>query len=96
MREPGRTRPSLSCATWARVLGAADACFDDVLKLNTYYCHSVGTEVLQDGAEPRSRCFSPPGPAMSDVPVDELAYAGMLVEIEAIAATGPRRGGKPR
>ena len=69
-----------------RVLGAAGACFDNVLKLNTYYCHSVDAEALQDGADPRSRCFPPPGPASSDVPVDELAYAGMLVEIEAIAA----------
>ena len=80
----------------ARVLEAAGACFDDVLKLNTYYCHRVGSGALQEGADPRSRCFPPPGPALSDVPVDELAYAGMLVEIEAIAAIGPRRGGEPR
>ena len=79
-----------------QVLGAAGACFDDVLKLNSYYCHRVGAAALQDGAEQRSRCFSPPGPALSDVPVDELAYAGMLVEIEAIAAIGPRRGLEPR
>ena len=32
----------------AHVLGAAGACFDDVLKLNTYYCHSVGAEASQD------------------------------------------------
>ena len=79
-----------------QVLGAAGACFDDVLKLNTYYCHRVGAGALHDGAEPRSRCFSPPGPAWSDVPVDELAWPGMLVEIEAIAAIGPRRGVEPR
>ena len=80
----------------ARVLGAAGACFDDVLKLNTYHCHSVGAGALQDGADPRSRCFSSPGPASSDVPVDELAYAGMLVEIEALAAISPRRGVEAR
>ena len=80
----------------AQVLGAAGACFDDMLKLNTYYCHSVGAGALQDGAEPRSRCFSPPRPASSDVPVDELAYPGMLVEIEAIAAIGLRRVVEPR
>ena len=80
----------------ARVLGAAGACFDDVLKLNTYYCHHVDAGALRDGADPRSRCFSSPGPASSDVPVDELAYAGMLVEIEAIAAIGPRRGVEAR
>ena len=79
----------------ARVLDAAGACFDDVLKLNTYYCHRVGAGVLHDGAEPRSRRFSPPGPALSDVPVHELAYAGMLVEVEAIAAINPRRGVEP-
>ena len=79
----------------AQVLGAAGACFDDVLKLNTYYCHSVGGGALQGGAEARSRRFSPPGPALSDVPVDELAYPGMLVEMEAIAAIGPRRGVDP-
>ena len=75
----------------ARVLEAAGACFDDVLKLNTYYCHRVGAGTLHDCAEARSRCFSPPGPALSDVPVDELAHAGMQVEIEAIAAIDPRR-----
>ena len=80
----------------AQVLGAAGACFDDVLKLNTYYCHRVGAGALHDGAEPRSRCFSPPGPASSDVPVDELAWPGMLVEIEAIAAISPQRGAEPR
>ena len=80
----------------AHVLGAAGACFDDVLKLNTYYCHSVGAEASQGDAEARSRSFSPPGPALSDVPVDELAYPGMLVEIEAVAAIGPRRGVEPR
>ena len=61
-------------------VGAAGACFDDVLKLNTYYCHRVGAGALRDGADPRSHCFSPPGPALSDVPVDELAYPGMLAE----------------
>ena len=76
----------------AQVLGAAGACFDDVLKLNTYYCRGARAGVSQDAAEPRSHCFSPPGPAVSDVPVDELAYPGMLVEIEAIAAISPRRG----
>ena len=80
----------------AHVLGAAGACFDDVLKLNTYYCHSVGTEASQGGAEARSRRYSPPGPALSDVRVDELAYPGMLVEIEATAAIGPRRGNERR
>ena len=79
----------------ARVLGSAGACLDDVLKLNTYYCHRTGAGAVQDGADPRSRCFSPPGPALSDVPVDELAYPGMLVEIEAIAAIGLRQGVEP-
>ena len=45
-----------------------------MLKLNANYCHRVGAGALQDGADPRSRRFSPPGPALSDVPVDELAY----------------------
>ena len=67
-----------------------------VLKLNAYYCHSTGPGALRNGAEPRSRRFSPPGPALSDVPVDELAYAGMLVEIEAIAAIDPRHEVEPR
>ena len=80
----------------AQVLGAAGACFDDVLKLNTYYCHRVGVGDLRDGAEQRSHCFRPPGPASSDVPVDELAWPGMLVEVEAIAAISPRRGAEPR
>ena len=80
----------------AQVLGEAGARFEDVLKLNTYYCHRTGAEALHDGADPRSRCFSPPGPAWSDVPVDDLAWPGMLVEIEAIAAIDPPRGIEPR
>ena len=39
----------------AHVLGAAGACFDDVLKLNTYYCRSVGAGALHGGAEARRR-----------------------------------------
>ena len=74
----------------ARVLEAAGACLDDVLKLNTYYCHRVGAGAPHDGAGPRSRRFSPRGPAWSDVPVHELAWPGMLVEIEAIAAVSPQ------
>ena len=61
-----------------------------MLKLNTYYCHRVGAGAPHDGAGPRSRRFSPPGPAWSDVPVHELAWPGMLVEIEAIAAISPQ------
>ena len=80
----------------AQVLGATGACIDDVLKLNSYYCHGVRAGASQDAAEVRSHCFSPPGPAVSDVPVDELAYPGMLVEIEAIAAISPRREIEPR
>ena len=80
----------------AQVLGAAGACFDDVLKLNSYYCHGFGAGALRGGADARSCGLPPPAPASSDVPVDELAYPGMLVEIEAIAAVGPRRGVEPR
>ena len=84
----------------ARVLEAAGAGFDDVLKLTTYYCHGDGDAVLRAGTEARNRRFSPPGPAWSDVPVDELAWPGMLVEIEATAAIGPEgsidRTGVPR
>ena len=80
----------------AQVLGTAGACLDDVLKLNSYSCQRVGVGALQASAEARSRRFSPPGPASSDVPVDELAYPGMLVEIEAIAAVGSRRRVEPR
>ena len=80
----------------ARVLEAAGARFDDVLKLNTYYCHRVDAGALHDDTDPRSRRFSPSGPALSDVPVEVLAYPGMLVEIEAIAAISPRRGAEPR
>ena len=39
---------------------------------------------------------TPSGPASSDVPIDELAHPGMLVEIEAVAAVSPRRGIEPR
>ena len=80
----------------ARVLEEAGACFDDVLKLNSYHCHRVGAGVVHDGDKLRSRRISPPGAAASGVPVDELAYPGMLVETEAIASIGQRRGVESR
>ena len=48
----------------AQVLGAAGACFDDVLKLNTYNCHGVGAGALQGGAEVRSRRFLAAGSSL--------------------------------
>lgn len=62
-----------------------------IVKLNTYYQGSAGSddskdaEALHSNVTIRGSYFDKPGPASTGIPFRCLAYEGMLIEIEAIA-----------
>ena len=63
----------------------------DIVKLNTYYVGSGGADESSDAGDLhgnvtiRGSYFRKPGPASTGIPFRCLAYAEMLIEIEAIA-----------
>lgn len=72
-----------------RVLAEAGATWDDVIKLNTYYCFEGTGQEVQDFWEKMTRVrmqFLPEnGPAGTGVRVSGLMYDGFLIEVEAVA-----------
>ena len=87
------TRQTRNCMEFIRsVLDEAGAGFSDVVKHNVYYCYD-GPEAdllpfLDELDAARREYFSAPGPVTTSVGVSGLAYEGLLIEIEAIAAIG--------
>jgi enamine deaminase RidA (YjgF/YER057c/UK114 family) len=75
-----------------KVLDEAGADFSDVIKINTYYCYDGPedglTAFLDELNAVRREYFTAPGPVTTDVGVTGLAYEGLLLEIEALAAVG--------
>jgi enamine deaminase RidA (YjgF/YER057c/UK114 family) len=76
------------------VLRAAGADLSDIVRLNTYYHHSGdGSEVTrfwEEMTRVRMEYIADPGPAATAVRVSGFAFEGLLIEIEAIAAIGPK------
>lgn len=75
-----------------RVLREAGADLKDIVKLNTYYQfegegHAI-TEFWEQMTKVRLEYIADPGPAATAVRVAGLAYGGLVIEIEAIAAIG--------
>jgi enamine deaminase RidA (YjgF/YER057c/UK114 family) len=72
------------------VLQEAGADMKDIVKLNTYYVYDGPDEGAKDFWEKMTRVrmqyLADPGPAGTAVCVPRLAYAGLLIEVEAIAA----------
>src|SRR3954454_7989090 len=72
-----------------RVLAEGGATWDDVVKLNTYYCCDATGPAVQEFWEKMTRIrldYLPnPGPAGTAVRVAGLMYDGFLVEVDAIA-----------
>jgi enamine deaminase RidA (YjgF/YER057c/UK114 family) len=75
-----------------RVLSEAGSCWEDVVKINTYYCFDgSGAEVQQfweKMTKVRLQYLPNPGPAGTAVRVVGLMYDGFLIEVEAIAVVG--------
>lgn len=87
IQQPGKPIPQtrITMDFVERILREGDTGFDDVLKLNTYYCGTDDATRLHENLQVRNACFNVPGPASTGVPVDNLAYPGQEVEVEAIA-----------
>ena len=87
------TAQTRNCMEFIRsVLDEAGADFSDVVKHNVYYCYDGPDEdllpFLDELDAVRRDYFSAPGPVTTSVGVTGLAYEGLLIEIEAIAAIG--------
>jgi 2-iminobutanoate/2-iminopropanoate deaminase len=72
-----------------RVLHEAGATWEDVVKLNTYYCCNDTGEAVREFWEKmtsvRLEYLPDPGPSGTAVRVEGLMYDGFLIEVEAIA-----------
>jgi enamine deaminase RidA (YjgF/YER057c/UK114 family) len=68
-----------------RILGELGLGFGHVVKVNSFYVGDVGEEVLRPNAETRFSYFPANGPTSTGVPVPNLAYEGMLTEIDIVA-----------
>jgi enamine deaminase RidA (YjgF/YER057c/UK114 family) len=77
-----------------RVLNEAGADLDSIVKLNTYYCQpDTGTGITrfwEAMTRVRMEYLADPGPVGTAVRVEGFAYEDLLIEIEAIAALGPK------
>jgi enamine deaminase RidA (YjgF/YER057c/UK114 family) len=77
-----------------RVLNEGGADLKDIVKLNTYY-HQPDegrgiTRFWEDMTRVRMEYLAEPGPVGTAVRVEGFAYEDLLIEIEAIAALGPK------
>ncbi|MEM7069283.1 MAG: Rid family hydrolase [Pseudomonadota bacterium] len=70
----------------AKVLAGFGATLDNVVKITTFYKGSASAEALHENLLIRSNSYSEPGPATTGIPIPNLVYEGMMIEIEAIAA----------
>ncbi|MBT7505486.1 MAG: RidA family protein, partial [Rhodospirillales bacterium] len=64
------------------ILSEFGADFDDVVKVLTLYDGDCGEDALNANLPIRSSYFTDPGPTSTGVPLPELAYPGMMVEID--------------
>lgn len=67
------------------VLAELGATLDDVVKVTTFYQGSASASALHGNLLIRSAAFQHPGPATSGIPVTNLVYEAMGIEIEVIA-----------
>ncbi|KIC20356.1 hypothetical protein RA20_09075 [Leisingera sp. ANG-Vp] len=85
--EPGdmvaQTRIAMDNA--ARVLEEFGAALDDVVKVTTFYQGNASAEALHENLLIRSNSYTAPGPATTGIPVPNLVYEDMVIEIEVIA-----------
>lgn len=67
------------------VLREAGADCTDIVKLNTLYCAGSEAETWREVSETVGGFYTSSEPAYSAIAVDNLAYQGQLIEIEAVA-----------
>ena len=71
------------------ILNELGADYDDICKVGTFYRGDWGADALHSNLPIRSSYFSEPGPATTGIPLPDLAYEGMAIEIEAFAMVEP-------
>lgn len=67
------------------VLAELGATLDNVVKVTTFYQGRASAEALHENLLIRSASYTKPGPATSGIPVVNLVYESMVIEIEVIA-----------
>ena len=67
------------------ILEELGASYDDVCKVTTVYHGDCGADALNANLPIRSSYFPNPGPASTGVPLPELAYDSMMIEIDIFA-----------
>ncbi len=85
--EPGDmvAQTRIAMGNVARVLDEFGATLDDVVKVTTFYQGSASAEALHKNLLIRSNSYTAPGPATTGIPVPNLVYEDMVIEIEVIA-----------
>lgn len=85
--EPGNmvAQTRIAMGNVARVLAEFGADLDDVVKVTTFYQGSASAEALHENLLIRSNSYTAPGPATTGIPVPNLVYPDMVIEIEVIA-----------
>jgi enamine deaminase RidA (YjgF/YER057c/UK114 family) len=76
----------------ARILAGFGASLDDMLKLTCFYKTKGATEDLHDTLATRSGFFGARGPASTTVPLENLGFEGVMLEIEGIAVVSDGPG----
>lgn len=71
------------------ILNDLDAGYDDVCKVIAMYEGRCGPDDLHKNLAIRSSFFREPGPATTGIPLPNLAYPEMVIEIDVFAMTKP-------
>lgn len=80
-----KTQAATSMRNNVSVLQLLGATMADVVKVNAFYAGSDEPQALHDNMNIRSSFFTRPGPASTGIPLDALAYEGMVTEFELVA-----------
>ncbi len=80
-----KTQAATSMRNNVRVLQSLGATMVDVIKVNAFYSGADGPDALHDNMNIRSSFFTTPGPASTGIPLNALAYEGMVTEFEIVA-----------
>jgi enamine deaminase RidA (YjgF/YER057c/UK114 family) len=80
----------------ARILAGFGAGLDDVLKLTCFYKTKGAASDLYATVATRSAMFARRGPPSTTVPLENLGFEGVMLEIEGIAAVGASAASRTR
>ena len=68
-----------------RVLHELGAKLDNVVQVTTFYQIPVAEEALRESRRIQSKAWAGKGPALTEIPMDNLVYENMVIEIDVIA-----------